>query len=83
MACDNRCATALGVRYASQQVSRKGRKYLQGQRLRRLGRIASHASHHIVRLFRRFDLAFGLSLAVCLDLLAEATAACLLPLALP
>ena len=35
MACDNRCATALGVRYASQQVSRKGRKYLQSQRLRR------------------------------------------------
>jgi hypothetical protein len=29
------CATALGVRYASQQVSRKGRKYLQSQRLRR------------------------------------------------
>jgi hypothetical protein len=30
-----RCAIASGVRYASQQVSRKGRKYLQGQRLRR------------------------------------------------
>jgi hypothetical protein len=29
------CATALGIRYASQQVSRKGRKYLQSQRLRR------------------------------------------------
>ena len=31
----HRCATGLGVRYASQQVSRKGRKYLQSQRLRR------------------------------------------------
>jgi hypothetical protein len=30
----HRCAIALGVRYASQQVSRKGRK-LQSQRLRR------------------------------------------------
>jgi hypothetical protein len=30
-----RCAIALGVRYASQQVSRNGRKYLQSQRLRR------------------------------------------------
>ncbi len=30
-----RCATAFGVRYASQQGSRKGRKYLQSQRLRR------------------------------------------------
>src|SRR5262249_55279731 len=30
-----RCAIAFGVRYASQQVSRKGRKYLQSQRLRR------------------------------------------------
>jgi hypothetical protein len=30
-----RCAIASGVRYASQQVSRKGRKYLQSQRLRR------------------------------------------------
>jgi hypothetical protein len=29
------CAKALGVRYASQQVSRTGRKYLQSQRLRR------------------------------------------------
>src|SRR5262245_25607993 len=29
------CATAFGARYASQQVSRKGRKYLQSQRLRR------------------------------------------------
>src|SRR5262245_26584809 len=29
------CAIAFGVRYASQQVSRKGRKYLQSQRLRR------------------------------------------------
>src|SRR5262249_8249097 len=31
----NQCATAFGARYASQQVSRKGRKYLQSQRLRR------------------------------------------------
>jgi hypothetical protein len=31
----HRCATAFGARYASQQVSRKGRKYLQSQRLRR------------------------------------------------
>jgi hypothetical protein len=30
-----RCAIASGVRYASQQVSRRGRKYLQSQRLRR------------------------------------------------
>jgi hypothetical protein len=30
-----RCAIASGARYASQQVSRKGRKYLQSQRLRR------------------------------------------------
>jgi hypothetical protein len=30
-----RCATAFGARYASQQVSRKDRKYLQSQRLRR------------------------------------------------
>src|SRR5262245_16133265 len=29
------CATAFGARYASQQVSRQGRKYLQSQRLRR------------------------------------------------
>jgi len=29
------CAAAFGARYASQQVSRKGRKYLQSQRLRR------------------------------------------------
>ena len=29
------CAIAFGARYASQQVSRKGRKYLQSQRLRR------------------------------------------------
>jgi len=29
------CATAFGVRYASQQISREGRKYLQSQRLRR------------------------------------------------
>jgi hypothetical protein len=28
-------ATAFGVRYASQQISRQGRKYLQSQRLRR------------------------------------------------
>jgi hypothetical protein len=28
------CAIAFGVRYASQQVSRNGRKYLQSQRLR-------------------------------------------------
>jgi len=31
----HKCAIAFGVRYASQQVSRKGRKYLQSQRLRR------------------------------------------------
>jgi hypothetical protein len=31
----HRCATAFGARYASQQVSAKGRKYLQSQRLRR------------------------------------------------
>src|SRR5262245_11578788 len=31
----NQCAIAFGARYASQQVSRKGRKYLQSQRLRR------------------------------------------------
>jgi hypothetical protein len=31
----NQCAIAFGVRYASQQVSHKGRKYLQSQRLRR------------------------------------------------
>jgi hypothetical protein len=30
-----RCVNCLGVPYASQQVSRKGRKYLQSQRLRR------------------------------------------------
>ena len=30
-----RCTNRLGVPYASQQVSRKGRKYLQSQRLRR------------------------------------------------
>src|SRR5215510_12951949 len=32
--CHN-CAIAFGARYACQQVSRKGRKYLQSQRLRR------------------------------------------------
>src|SRR5215813_963664 len=31
----NQCAITFGARYASQQVSRKGRKYLQSQRLRR------------------------------------------------
>jgi len=31
----NQCATAFGARYASQQVSREGRKYLKSQRLRR------------------------------------------------
>src|SRR5262245_41644379 len=31
----NQCAIAFGARYASQQVSRKGRNYLQSQRLRR------------------------------------------------
>jgi hypothetical protein len=30
-----KCAFARGVRYASQQVSRKGPQYLQSQRLRR------------------------------------------------
>ena len=46
-----RCAIAFGVRYASQQVSRKGRKYLQSQRLRPLlGRISKpqHNSQTIV-----------------------------------
>src|SRR5215831_17514896 len=39
------CATAFGVRYASQQVSRNGRQYLQSQRLRRfLGEYPSHCS---------------------------------------
>src|SRR5215831_8554107 len=33
--CCHQYAAAFGVRYASQQVSRKGRKYLQSQRLRR------------------------------------------------
>src|SRR5215472_17131355 len=31
----HQCAIAFGARYASQQVSRQGRKYLQSQRLRR------------------------------------------------
>jgi hypothetical protein len=41
------CATALGVRYASQQVSQQGRKYLQSQRLRRfLGEYPDRTTIH-------------------------------------
>src|SRR5262245_5922053 len=41
------CATAFGARYACQQVSRKGRKYLQSQRLRRfLGEYPSSTTIH-------------------------------------
>src|SRR5262245_34238957 len=41
------CATAFGARYASQQVSRKGRKYLKSQRLRRfLGEYPSLSTIH-------------------------------------
>src|SRR5262249_32484664 len=41
------CATAFGARYASQQVSRKGRKYLQSQRLRRfLGEYPNSTTIH-------------------------------------
>jgi hypothetical protein len=43
----NQCAIAFGVRYASQQVSRKGRKYLQSQRLRRfLGEYPNSTTIH-------------------------------------
>src|SRR5215475_6445516 len=43
----HQCAIAFGVRYASQQVSRKGRKYLQSQRLRRfLGEYPSLSTIH-------------------------------------
>jgi hypothetical protein len=43
----NQCAIAFGVRYASQQVSRKGRKYLQSQRLRRfLGEYPNSTAIH-------------------------------------
>jgi len=42
-----RCATAFGARYASQQVSAKGRKYLQSQRLRRfLGEYPNSTTIH-------------------------------------
>ena len=41
------CATAFGVRYASQQVSRNGRQNLQSQRLRRfLGEYPSFSTIH-------------------------------------
>src|SRR5262245_34311855 len=41
------CAIAFGARYASQQVSRQGRKYLQSQRLRRfLGEYPSLSKIH-------------------------------------
>src|SRR5262245_38057196 len=41
------CATAFGARYASQQVSRQGRKYLQSQRLRRfLGEYPNSTTIH-------------------------------------
>jgi hypothetical protein len=43
----HQCAIAFGVRYASQQVSRKGRKYLQSQRLRRfLGEYPNSTAIH-------------------------------------
>jgi hypothetical protein len=43
----HQCAIAFGVRYASQQVSRKGRKYLQSQRLRRfLGEYPNSTTIH-------------------------------------
>ena len=43
----HQCAIAFGVRYASQQVSRNGRKYLQSQRLRRfLGEYPSLSTVH-------------------------------------
>jgi hypothetical protein len=35
VACDTSLGNRRGVRYASQQASAKGRKYLQSQRLRR------------------------------------------------
>src|SRR5262249_25577139 len=42
-----KCAFARGVRYASQQLSRKGRQYLQSQRLRRfLGEYPSCSTTH-------------------------------------
>jgi hypothetical protein len=42
-----RCTNRLGVPYASQQVSRKGRKYLQSQRLRRfLGEYPGYTTIH-------------------------------------
>ena len=42
-----KCAFARGVRYASQQVSRKGRRYLQSQRLRRfLGENPNYRAIH-------------------------------------
>jgi len=50
----HQCAIAFGVRYASQQVSRKGRKYLQSQRLRRfLGEYPSLSSSMHKPLFMR------------------------------
>src|SRR5215471_10716337 len=50
------CATAFGARYASQQVSRKGRKYLQSQRLRRfLGEYPSLSTtiHELLFMHRK------------------------------
>ena len=48
------CATAFGVRYASQQVSRKDRKYLQSQRLRRfLGKYPNSTTIHKPLFMRR------------------------------
>jgi len=48
------CATAFGARYASQQVSRQGRKYLQSQRLRRfLGEYPGTTTIHKPLFMRR------------------------------
>src|SRR5262249_29521341 len=48
------CATAFGARYACQQVSRKGRKYLQSQRLRRfLGEYPNSTTIHKPLFMRR------------------------------
>jgi len=48
------CATAFGARYASQQVSAKGRKYLQSQRLRRfLGEYPNSTTIHKPLFMRR------------------------------
>jgi hypothetical protein len=51
---DPSCATAFGARYVSQQVSRKGRKYLQSQRLRRfLGEYPGLSTMHKPLFMRR------------------------------